>query len=244
MDAKAMEPQGLALVAYFEGDLDAELIIHRDDGVDDPMRVAYFFRDPTEFTDIETAAIDHCSGRVLDAGAGSGLHSLILQQKGVPVTAIDISPHAATIMARRGVKDVHCADIYDFHGGPFDTILMMGHGIGMVETIAGLDRFLAHAHGLVSEQGQVLLDSVDVRLTDDPGHLAYHEANRRAGRYIGEVRLQLGFQGKRGPLCGWLHVDAETLSERAEAADWRCEVIVREESGHYLARLSMQGDRR
>jgi len=241
MDAKAMEPQGLALLAYFEGDLGAELIIHRDDGVDDPMPVSDFFREPTEFTEVESAAISLCSGHVLDAGAGTGLHSLVLQQKGALVTAIDISPQAVAVMTRRGVRDVHCADIYGFHGGPFDTILMMGHGIGMVETIAGLDRFLAHAHGLVSEEGQVLLDSGDVRLTVDPSHLAYHEANRQAGRYIGEVRLQLGFQGKRGPLCGWLHVDAEMLRERAESADWRCEVIVQEEGGHYLARLCQDG---
>ncbi|MHC4405894.1 MAG: hypothetical protein ACYTG0_40135, partial [Planctomycetota bacterium] len=106
-----------------------------------------------------------------------------------------------------------------------------------VETIAGLDRFLAHAHGLVSENGQILLDSGDVRLTDDPRHLAYHEANRQAGRYVGEIRLQLGFQGTKGPPCGWLHVDPETLKERAELADWRSEVVLQEESGQYLARL-------
>ena len=154
------------------------------------------------------------------------------------MTAIDISPHAVEVMMRRGVKDAHSADIFSFHAGPFDTILMLGHGIGMVETIAGLDRFLVHAHRLVSKEGQLLLDSQDVRHTDDPGHLAYHEANRRSGRYIGEIRLRLGFQGKKGPPCGWLHVDAETLSERTELTSWKTEVILQNESGHYLARLT------
>ena len=60
MDPKAMEPQGLALRAYDEGDLDVELVIHRDDGLDAPMRVSHFFRDPSEFTGIETRAIDLC----------------------------------------------------------------------------------------------------------------------------------------------------------------------------------------
>lgn len=237
MDPKAMEPQGLALRAYYEGDLDAELVIHRDDGMDDPMRVSHFFRDLSDFTEIETGAIDLCSGHVLDAGAGTGLHSLVLQQKGVAVTAIDISPQAVAIMTQQGVKDVHCADIFSFNGGPFATVLMLGHGIGMVETIGGLSRFLSHAHRLVSKNGQVLLDSTDVRLTDDPGHLSYHEANRRAGRYVGEVRLQLSFRGKRGPPCGWLHVDPETLREQAQSTGWRSKVIRQEESGHYLARL-------
>ena len=110
---------------------------------------------------------------------------------------------------QRGVKEVICADIFDFHGGSFDTILMMGHGIGIVETIAGLDRFLSHARSLLSEDGLLLLDSMDVRQTDNSDHIAYHEANRRAGRYFGEVRIQ--FQGKKGPNCCWIHVDLDTL---------------------------------
>jgi len=235
-----MEPQGWALRAYYEGDLDAELIIHRDDGVDDPLPVSHFFRDPSEFTGIETSAIDLCSAHVLDAGAGTGLHSLVLQQKGVAVTAIDINPKAVAIMAQQGVKDARTADIFGFDGGPFATILMLGHGVGMVETIGGLSRFLSHAGGLISKNGQVLLDSGDVRLTDDPRHLAYHEANRRAGRYIGEIRLRLSFRGKMGPRCGWLHVDPETLREQAESTGWSSTVIRQEESGHYLARLRRQ----
>ncbi len=233
-----MEPQGLALLAYFEGDNDAELIIRRDDGLEDPLRVSHFFRDPAEFTEIERTALNLCTGHVLDAGAGTGLHSLVLQQKGLLVTAIDISPQAVATMTGRNVKHVHCEDIFDFHGGLFDTILMLGHGIGMVETIAGLDRFLSHTRGLLSDKGQVLLDSVDVRLTDNLRHLAYQEANRRSGRYIGEIRMQLSFKGRNGPLCGWLHVDAQTLKERAKASDWKCEVLLQEESGHYLAKLT------
>jgi SAM-dependent methyltransferase len=240
MNPKAMEPQGLALCAFYEGDHAAELIIHRDDGVDDAMCVSHFFRDQSEFTGIEMEAIDLCSGHVLDAGAGTGLHSLVLQQKSMAVTAIDINSQAVAIMARLGVKDVHCTDIFEYDGGPFATVLMMGHGIGMVETIDGLGRFLNHARGLVSSNGQVLLDSTDVRLTDDQDHLSYQEANRRAGRYIGEIRLQLSFQGKTGPPCGWLHVDPDTLYEQAESTSWRSELIRHEEGGRYLARLRRQ----
>ena len=153
--------------------------------------------------------------------------------------SIDISPHAVAIMERRGLEDVHRADIFAYEGGgPFDTVLMMGHGICMVETIAGLDRFLDRAQRLLSCDGMVLLDSVDVRATDDEKNLAYHEANRRAGRYIGEVRLQLKFHDSLGPWCGWLHVDPETLNERAKTMEWKSEVVREERSGDYLARLT------
>ncbi len=238
MDPKAMEPQGFALAAYVEGNIDAELVIHRDDGLEESMRVGHFFRDPAEFTEIEKVAIDLCSGRVLDVGAGAGIHSLALQQRGVRVTAIDISPQAVAVMVGRRVQDVRCQDVFCLQGGPFDTLLIMGHGIGMVENIAGLDDFLSHARDLTSVDGQVLLDSQDVRCTDDPRHLAYHEANRKMGRYIGEVRLRLAFQGFSGPPCSWLHVDPDTLGIRARAKGWTSRVILQEECGHYLAELT------
>ena len=232
-----MDPHGMAMLAFFEGDANAQVIVRRDDGLEESIPVRRFFRDASEFTTIENAALDLCRGHVLDVGAGAGIHSLVLQEKGLPVTSIDMSPHAVEIMKRRGVKDAHRADIFEFQGGPYRTVLLLGRGIGMVERIDRLDRFLAHVQGLVSADGLVLLDSLDVRVADDPDQLAYHEANQKAGRYVGENRLRFAFRGKSGPTCGWLFVDADTLNERAEAANWRCDVILKEKNGNYLARL-------
>ena len=240
MHPEALEPHGLALRDYFRGNTSATLIIRRDDGVETALPVGHFFRAPDAFSAIENMALGLCKGRVLDMGAGSGLHSLVLQAKGLSVTAVDINHHAVNIMSERGLVDVRCADIFHFTGGPFDTLLMMGHGIGMVETIAGLGRFLQHAGGLLAEGGQVLLDSVDVRKTADPAHFAYQEANRQAGRYVGEIRLQFEYQGQVGPTCGWLHVAGETLGTHARRANWRCEVVLQEQPGDYLARLTKQ----
>jgi len=232
-----MQPFGRALLAFLDGDASARVILRRDDGEEVVLPAAIFFRDEAGFTPIEESAIGLCEGRVLDIGAGAGSHSLVLQRRGYPVTAIDISPEAVTVAQRRGVVAASCADIFSFADGPFDTLLMLGHGIGMAETIAGLKHLLARAHSLLADTGQLLLDSLDVRVTDDAAHLAYHEANRSAGRYIGEIRMQFEFQDRTGPYCGWLQVDADTLREHAERAGWRCEVVHREEDGNYLARL-------
>jgi SAM-dependent methyltransferase len=238
MDPNAMGPFGVALRSYFAGNTGATLILHCDDGPDVQLPVSHFFRGALAFTPIEEAALAHCKGHVLDVGAGTGLHSLVLQQKGLRVTAIDICPEAVEVMVHRGVLDVHCAHLFEYQGGPFDTVLMMGHGIGMVETLAGLDRFLAQAKGCLSGQGHVLLDSLDVRVTDDPKNLAYLEANRRAGRYTGEIRMHLEYQGQKGPQYDWLLADADTLNQRAAKAGWNCEVILTVDSGDYLARLT------
>jgi len=80
MDPKAMEPYGAALSAYFEGDANAEVIVRRDDGEESKLPISYFFRQPSAFTPIENAAIDYCTGHVLDVGAGTGVHTLALQE--------------------------------------------------------------------------------------------------------------------------------------------------------------------
>lgn len=234
-----MEPFGKALRAYFEGDKLAVMMIRRDDGSEVPLPAVHFFREEHDLSRIEQRALHCCQGRVLDVGAGTGTLSLVLQKRGLPVTAIDICRDTVLIMERRGVKNVLCADIFDFGDGPFDTLLLMGHGIGMVETIEGLDRFLRHARTLVADKGRCVLDSLDVRRTTDPGNLEYLEANRNAGRYIGEVRMQFAFAGEAGPYCGWLQVDPDTLSLHAEKEGWRSEVLETESNGDYLAQLTL-----
>lgn len=201
------------------------------------MPASTFFRQAEDFP-LDRTALGLCHGYVLDAGAGTGCHSLFLQQRGLRTCAIDVLPEAVRIMRQRGVADAHVADIMDFTGGWFDTILMLGHGIGMVEDIAGLSRFLNHAHGLLKPAGQVLLDSLDVRVTDSPVHLAYHKSNLEAGRYFGEIRMKFSYKEDYGPLFGWLHIDSESLRTHALAAGWACHVVARQEDGNYLAQLT------
>jgi hypothetical protein len=105
----------------------------------------------------------------------------------------------------------------------------------------GLARFLAHTRRLTGRGGQLLLNSVDVRQTDDPVHLAYHQRNRQAGRCVGAVRIRLEYQGHRGPYCGWLHVDQETLAQHARSGGWDCAIVLEQEGGEYLARLTPSG---
>jgi precorrin-6B methylase 2 len=241
MNPDAMVPYGLALRDFFDGDRDATITIRRDDGYVSEMPVGVFFRQEPEFSPLERAALALCRGHVLDVGAGTGCHSLTLQEQGFQVMAIDVSPHAVEIMRAHGVRHVKCADVFDVKStGPqaFDTLLLMMHGVGMVETLADLDRFLQHTRQLLRSDGQIVCDSLDVRVSTDPVNTAYHEANRQAGRYVGEIRMSFEYKGHVGPACGWLHVDAETLSRHAHQAGWDCRVVHREENGDYLGKLT------
>jgi SAM-dependent methyltransferase len=154
------------------------------------------------------------------------------------VLAIDVSTYAVEIMTKRGVKEVQCVNVFEFHQRQFDTLLMMMHGIGLVGDLPGLDRFLEHAHKLLKPGGQIVCDSLEVRSTTDPIHWAYLEANRRAGHYFGEIPMQVEYKGQIGPLFGWLHVDPETLIVHAKKMGWFCQVVFQEKSGDYLAQLT------
>ena len=239
MIADSMKPYGLSLLSYFEGEHDTTLIIRRDDGFESKVPVKHFFREEVEFGAIERIALEKCRGNVLDIGSGTGIHSLVLDSRGFTVTAIDITNEAVEIMNRRGFQGGLLGDIFEYQGGPFDTLIMLGHGIGIVGDLEGLRRFFIHARNLVPPAGQLLLDSLDVSMSQEPTDLAYHQTNRKSGRYIGEITMQFEFQGRIGPFCRWLHVDHATLKEMAGEAGWNCEIILEHENGEYLARLEI-----
>ena len=152
--------------------------------------------------------------------------------------AIDVSSHACKIMKKRSIKNVICLTVYDLNESDFDTILLMGRAIGFVEDPAGLKKFLEHCKLLLNQEGQILLDSVDVRVTTVPEHLAYQERNRHLGRYIGVVGLQMEYKGIFGEEFKLLHIDPDTLNNCSQEVGWSCEIIYKEENGDYLAKIS------
>jgi SAM-dependent methyltransferase len=238
MDLSAWEPHQAAMWAYHRGDHNAVIVVY-DDFERDEVPVSYFFRSPEQFPALERRALDLCRGRVLDVGAGSGCHSLALQDRGLEVTAIEVLPDLVDILRERGVKDARLATWMDVDAGQFDTILMMMNGLGLAETLAGLRGFFQHARRLVGPGGQILADSTDVRVRMDREAARSGRLERPDGRYVGELHFQLEFDGRKGSPFGQLYVDPETLTRCALEAGWECEILLEpDEYGNYLARLT------
>jgi len=238
MSKEAMIPFGLALESYYKGDKNGKIIYHRDDGGKTEDLIKGYFRNYSEFSDREKIALKHCQGRILDIGAGAGPHALELQKKGFDVTAIDISEKACEIMRNRGVEKVRCVNAYEISERDFDTILILGCSIGFVEDLKGLKMFLEHSKGLLSNNGMIIMDSRDVRMTNNPHHIKYQQNNIKNGKYRGEIRIQIEFQGRKGKMFQILHVDPEALKKVATALDFNCEILSNSEEGLYLAKLS------
>ena len=248
----ALAPYGRALADYQAGATSATLVLHSNLGEHDELPVEVFFRTPPEFFLFERYALELCRGRVLDAGAGTGIHSLELMRRGLAVTAIDILPEAVRVMRERGVSTVREADMFELSGRTFDTVLMLMNGIGPVETLTGLDRFLDHARGLLAPGGQLLVDSAEAVTIDEdhptdqsatPVSMTWpNEPGERDGpaaqdAYRGEAWIRLEYEGRVAPPFRELYVGADVLQERAVASGWNCDLAFEDESGSYLARL-------
>lgn len=237
MDLTAWKPYEAAMLAFHRGDRDASIVVY-DDFERDEAPISYFFRGPDQFPPLEQTALQLCRGRVLDVGAGSGCHSLALQERGIEVTAIEVLPGLVKILRDRGVRDVRMASWQNLDANPFDTVLLLMNGLGLAETLTGLRDFFREIRRLLRPGGQVLADSTDVRTRMDPAARRAGTVTRPDGRYIGELHFQLEFKGRKGGPFPQLYVDQETLTRYAADEGWSCEIVSPPDRyGNYLARL-------
>lgn len=228
---------GEAILDYFEGHTENPLISVDELGRRTEVPIKLFFREVEDFPEWEKTALKLCSGTVLDIGGGAGRHSLVLQARGVTVCAIDVVPECVDVMNRRGVKEAHCADILEFDGAPFDTLLGVMNGFTMVESLENLRPFLRNVRRLIARDGQFLVDSTDLRRSTDSELRTLVESKISAGRYFGELTAHLEYKNKRGSLLKELFVDPVTLAEAAQESGWNSEIVLSQKNGRYLARL-------
>jgi len=203
-----------------------------DVGGSEDVPVSLFFRDPTQMGPVESAALRLARGRVLDLGAGAGMHALPLVRRGLEVTAVEILPEALAALREGGVGDVREGGLDAL--GPderFDTVLVLMNGLGLAGSLDGLGPFLARLAAVTAEGGQVLADSTDPGGWGDPGD----------GRYSGEVHMQLGIGGRWGAPFPFLFVDAGRVRAAASAQDLDAAVAAQEEDGRWLARITRRG---
>lgn len=240
VDEAVWGPLGQLLADYLAGDGEARGHVIWEDGARQTLSASAFFRSQEQLPETERHALELCRGPVLDIGAGAGCHSLVLQQQGGRVRALDICPGAVEVMTRRGVADARVGDIFDGSAdvlAGFETWLLLMNGIGLVGDLAGFDRFLDLARRWLMPGGQILLDSSDLRQTDDPKELHRLVERVRSGHYRGETRQRIEYRGRRGEPLEWLYLDAETLCQRAGRCGWYGQVIYEELDGSYLACL-------
>ncbi|MBD1397626.1 class I SAM-dependent methyltransferase [Pontibacter sp. JH31] len=232
------DPVGAAIQDYLQGDKGATIVVESNLTENDEIPVAYLFRALDEMPELEQLALEQCQGQVLDVGAGAGCHSLVLQQRGAHVTALDISEGAVDAMKQRGVQRVQQGDVFKLEGQTYDTLLLLMNGIGIAGDLEGLGRFLEHVRQLLHPGGQLLLESSDIlyMFEEEDGSVLL---DLNAG-YYGEVRYNMHYKDQQTGEFNWLFIDPAILQDYAAEYGYTFEVLYEGEYGNYLARLILQ----
>ena len=228
---------GKALYNYWKGDRKTPYIIRRDDGYADEGSLKIYFT--KKFYPSEKMIANHVKGKILDVGCGAGRHVLHYQNRGFDITGMDNSPLAIKVCKERGCKKAEAMDVFDpkFPAHDFDTLLLFGHNIGIGGTLPGAKQLLTTLRTLIKVDGFLLLNSLDVTKTNEVVHLKYHQKNRTAGRYVGEIEIRVEYKDEVGDWFNWLHLDAKTLHDLSQETGWKIATLYEANSGEISAVL-------
>ena len=227
---------GKAILDYHQGKATEDIYTETNISEEDILPLSYLFRSYDQMPLIEQVALDACVGKILDVGCGAGSHALYLQQKNMDVVAIDTSQGAIKTAKLRGVSNAQCVALMDFREGSFDTILMLMNGAGLLGPVNSVVENLTALKPLLSEQGQLLVDSSDLIYmydqTDEGGVIV------PADRYYGELDFKVSYMGEEDDPFTWLYIDPKLFEHLAEEAGYSFEIIAEGPNYDFLARLT------
>ncbi len=201
----------------------------------DELPVDYLFRDFDEMNKIEQKALKLANGKVLDIGSGAGSHSIYLQNdRGLEVTALDISPKSIEVCKLRGVKNAVAENMLHFSDETFDTILLLMNGTGIFQSLNVIDIYLQKLNSLLNPKGQILIDSTDILyMFDEDEDGGYYIP---ADGYYGELDYIVHYKDESEEPIKWLYLDFNTFKNAAEHNGFKIEKVLQDEDS-YLARL-------
>ena len=205
---------------------------------EDEMPVDHLFRTFDDMPHLEQKALNMAYGKVLDIGAGAGCHALALQERGMDVKAIDISPLSCEVMKERGIKDVECMNLFCKQlQGKYDTLLLLMNGTGIAGKLSQLPALLNRLKELLSEEGQILIDSSDLKYIyeNEDGSM---DIDLNA-QYYGEVDYQMQYRDIKGEPFDWLYTDPMLLASVSKQCGLQCQIMEQGEHYDYLAKLTL-----
>ena len=236
MSTEFGDPIGKAILEYVKTNKPDDIIVSSEICEDDIIPIEVLFRNKEEMPDLEVCALKKASGRVLDVGAGAGVHALEMKKNGCDVLAIDISKGAIMHLKSIGLN-AEQINFFDIKDQKFDTITMLMNGIGIAGTLSNLEKTLSHAKSLLNPGGKILCDSCDIRyLYEDEDGALWVNLNTE---YYGNFRFQMSYKKETGPWFDWLYVDFDSLFNAASNIGMKANRIF-EQDDNFLAEITFQ----
>lgn len=233
------DPMGEAVLSYYTNKDNTPIIVRSSDLDDDIIDTSYLFRKRSDMPKLEKEALKQCSGKVLDIGACSGCHSLILQDQGLDVTALDISQKCCDVMISRGIRNVVNSDIFEYKESGFDTILLLMNGIGIAQSPDGIVKLLSKLKLMLNRGGKILLDSSDlVYLYEEEDGSVVFDLN--SDKYYGIIDYKMSYKNIVGESFDWIFADQVLLSDCANLVGMQVSIIQKGEHYDYLAQIKVK----
>jgi cyclopropane fatty-acyl-phospholipid synthase-like methyltransferase len=232
---KKNDPLGQAILDFAKTKKSKKIIVSSDLCDDDYIDSAYLFRSYDQMPDLEKIALQQCVGTVLDIGAGAGSHAKYLIEKGLDVTALELSKGACSYLKEAEIPFVQTR-IQDYQGTQYDTLLLLMNGIGLAGSLEKLEQFLQHLKKLLKPGGKILCDSTDIMYLyeDEDGYL-WVDLN---SEYYGNFRFQMSYGKHQTEWFDWLYVDFDRLQEIAEKVGFTTQLLYESED-QYLVELTI-----
>ena len=218
---------GMALIAYLEGGTRFHEI-ERDDGRVEQIDTGWYFQPFEQWHDIEKELTGNAVGKVLEIGCGGGRISKYLESQGHEVIGIDLSSYALQAAMMYGATDCRLIDArdMDFPDDYFDTVSLLGNGLGILGDVEESKVLLMNLSRMVRTDGILIASSRDPAKTNDEMHLAYHQMNRDRGKPIGLVRLRINFEDKKGDWFNLLFVESKEVENLIQDTGWVVEKML------------------
>lgn len=229
------DPIGLAVSEFFETRKNQKIEVSSNLTEGEHIDSQYLFRSYLDMPKLEQDALRLCHGTTLDVGAAAGCHSIILQERGIDVHALEISSLCCQTMQARGIKHTINDDYFNFSGQKFDTILMLMNGIGIAKSLDGLKVFLDHSRKLLADKGMIIFDSSDIQyLFEEEDGSIWYDLN---SKYYGEMSYEIKFKKACTGKFDWLFIDFDTLHAFANQHGYEAELLMEGKHYDYLAKL-------
>lgn len=218
-------------------------VIERDDGLINGAPAGHYLDEPADWPAYDRQALRLCRGRVLDIGTGAGRCAIELQRRGIAVTGLDTSPGAIEVSRKRGLRDTVLATVDEFSRAAvrYDTFLLLGNNLGLLEGAERAPAFLAALARLAAPGARLVAQGSDPYGTRDPVHVAYHERNRQRGRLGGQLRLRLRYRDVATEWFDYLNCSAAELEALLDGTGWRLIAMDDRERPYYLAVMELAG---
>jgi hypothetical protein len=231
---------GQALLDHHRGEREAPL--YQRDGetvLEHPIEDFYF----GEFHDQPDAdwLADWLDGPLVDLGAGAGRDTLHFQQQ-FETVALEVSGTLVTLLEERGVEDPRLGDMFAltdlFPADRFRSALAIGTQVGLAQSMAGLEAFLADLATVTTADATAVLDAYDPAFEGADEMLGFRDDCTPG---LAHRVLLYEYGGTLDPALLLLLFSPDRLREAAADTAWQVEEIRRPHEAYYYRAALTKG---